>query len=120
METKLYVGNLSYNTTEDDLRQLFSQAGEIKEVALIMDRDTRQSKGFGFVEMATQAEAEKAIQMFNDYEVEGRRLTVNIARPRTERGGGGGRGGGYGGRGGGGGGRGGGGRGGYGTSRRRY
>ena len=102
MESKLYVGNLSYNTGEEDLRQLFSQAGQIKEVALIMDRDTRQSKGFGFVEMATQAEAEKAIQMFNEHEVDGRRLTVNMARPRTEGGGGrggsrGGGGGGYGG-----------------------
>ena len=109
MESKLYVGNLSYNTGEEDLRQLFAQAGEIKEVALIMDRDTRQSKGFGFVEMATQAEAEKAIQMFNEHEVDGRRLTVNMARPRTEggpRGGGGGGGsrGGFGGRGGSGGG----------------
>ena len=67
MQTKLYVGNLSYNVTEADLRTLFSQAGEIKEVALIMDRDTRQPKGFGFVEMTTQAEAEKAIQMFNEH-----------------------------------------------------
>ena len=114
METKLYVGNLSYNVGEEDLRQLFSQAGVVKDVALIVDRDTRQSKGFGFVEMTTQAEAEKAIQMFNEHEVDGRRLTVNIARPRTEggggrggAGGGGGRGGGGGGYGGGGGGRGG-------------
>jgi hypothetical protein len=115
METKLYVGNLPYTAGDNDLRQLFSQAGEVKEVMLITDRDTRQSKGFGFVEMATQAEAEKAIQMFNDYDLDGRRLTVNIARPRTEggRGGGGGGRGGYGG-GGGGGGYGGGGRGGYG------
>ena|SRR5438105_91796 len=112
METKLYVGNLSYNVGEEDLRQLFSQAGVVKDVALIVDRDTRQSKGFGFVEMTTQAEAEKAIQMFNEHEVDGRRLTVNIARPRTE-GGRGGAGGG-GGRGGGGGYGGGGGRGGYG------
>ena len=106
METKLYVGNLPYTAGDAELRQLFSQAGEVKEVTLITDRDTRQSKGFGFVEMATQAEAEKAIQMFNDYDMDGRRLTVNIARPRTEGGrgggyGGGGRGGGYGGGGGG-------------------
>ncbi len=113
MESKLYVGNLSYNIAEDDLRSLFAQAGEIKEVTLIMDRDTRRPKGFGFVEFVTQADAEKAIQMFNDYELDGRRLTVNIARPREERGGGGGGGfrggsggsggsrGGYGGRGGG-------------------
>jgi len=85
METKLYVGNLSYNVTEEQLRQLFSQAGQIKEVALIMDRDTRQPKGFGFVEMTTQAEAEKAIQMFNEHELDGRRMMVNIARPKTER-----------------------------------
>ncbi len=121
METKMYVGNLSYNTTEDDLRQLFSQAGEVKDVVLIMDRDTRQPKGFGFVEMATPAETLKAIQMFNEHEVDGRALTVNMARPKTERTGGGG--GGYGGRGGGGGGGGGyGGRGGGGGggNRRRY
>jgi RNA recognition motif-containing protein len=118
METKLYVGNLSYNVGEEDLRQLFSQAGVVKEVALIVDRDTRQSKGFGFVEMTTQAEAEKAIQMFNEHEVDGRRLTVNIARPRTEGGrGAGGGGGGRGGFGGGGGGRGGGGYGGGGGGR---
>lgn len=110
METKMYVGNLSYNVGEDDLRQLFSQAGEVRDVAVIMDRDTRQPKGFAFVEMATQAETLKAIQMFNEHELDGRRLTVNIARPRTESGGGGR--GGYGGRGGG--------RGGYGGGRRRY
>ncbi len=89
MESKLYVGNLSYNVAEDELRQLFSQAGEIKEVTLIMDRDTRRPKGFGFVEFMNQADAEKAIQMFNEYELDGRRLTVNMARPREERGGGG-------------------------------
>ena len=127
METKLYVGNLPYTIGDNDLRALFSQAGEVKEVTLITDRDTRQSKGFGFIEMGTQAEAEKAIQMFNEYDMDGRRLTVNIARPRTEGGrGGGSRGsygggrGGYGGGGyGGGGGRGGGKRGG-GGSRRGY
>lgn len=89
MESKLYVGNLSYDTTEEQLRELFGQAGSIKEIALIMDRDTRRPKGFGFVEMETQAEAAKAIQMFSDYELDGRRLTVNMARPREERGGGG-------------------------------
>ena len=89
MESKLYVGNLSYDTTEEQLRELFGQAGSIKEIALIMDRDTRRPKGFGFVEMETQAEAAKAIQMFSDYELDGRRLTVNKARPREERGGGG-------------------------------
>ncbi len=90
MESKLYVGNLSYNVTEDQLRELFSQAGQIKEVALITDRQTGRSKGFGFVEFATQAEAEKAIEMFNNHELDGRPLTVNMARPREERGGGGG------------------------------
>lgn len=103
MESKLYVGNLSYNVSEDDLRTLFSQAGEIKEITLIVDRETRRPKGFGFVEMMTQAEAQKAIEMFNDYELDRRRLTVSMARPREERGGGGG-GGFRGGRGGGGGG----------------
>jgi RNA recognition motif-containing protein len=106
MESKLYVGNLSYNISEEQLRQLFVQAGEIKEVSLILDRETRRPKGFGFVEMMTQADAEKAITMFNEYELDGRKLTVNMARPREERGAGGA--GGY--RGGGGGG----GRGGYG------
>jgi cold-inducible RNA-binding protein len=97
MESKLYVGNLSYNISEGDLQRLFAQAGEVKDAALIMDRTTRQSKGFGFVEMATDAEAQKAIEMFNDYELDGRKLVVNIARPREERSGGGGfRGGGYG------------------------
>ncbi len=85
MESKLYVGNLSYNVAEDELRELFSQAGEIKEVTMILDRDTRRPKGFGFVEFINQADAEKAIQMFNDYELDGRRLTVNMARPREER-----------------------------------
>ncbi len=126
MESKLYVGNLSYNISEEQLRELFGQAGEIKEVSLIMDRDTRRPKGFGFVEMTTQADAEKAIQMFNEYELDGRKLTVNMARPREERGGGGGYRGGYGGGGGrggyGGGGRGGrgGGRGGFTGNRKRF
>ena len=90
METKLYVGNLSYNVSEGDLQRLFAQAGEVKEVALIMDRATHQSKGFGFVEMVSDADAQKAIEMFNNYELDGRNLTVNLARPREERGGGGG------------------------------
>lgn len=89
MESKLYVGNLAYSVTEEDLRAMFSQAGELKEVALIVDRDTRQSKGFGFVEMTTQADAEKAIKMFNEQELGGRRIAVNMARPKTESGGGG-------------------------------
>ncbi len=105
MATKLYVGNLSYTVSEDQLRELFSQAGEIKELTLILDRATGRTKGFGFVEYTNDADAEKAIQMFNNQELDGRRLTVNVARPREERGGGGG-GGGYRGGGGGGGGRG--------------
>jgi RNA recognition motif-containing protein len=113
MATKLYVGNLSYNVSEGDLQRLVAQAGEVKEVTLIMDRTTHQSKGFGFVEMATDAEAQKAIEMFNNYELDGRNLTVNLARPREERGSGGG----YRGGGGSGGGGGGGGGGGYGTHR---
>jgi RNA recognition motif-containing protein len=86
LESKLYVGNLSYDVTEEQLRELFSKAGVIKEVALIMDRDTRRPKGFGFVEMTTQVEAQKAIEMFNEHELDGRRLTVNLARPREDRG----------------------------------
>ncbi len=91
MESKLYIGNLSYGVSENDLRQLFGQAGEIKEVALIMDRDTRRPRGFGFVEMTTAPDAQKAIEMFNDYELDGRRIKVSIARPREDRDGGSGR-----------------------------
>jgi RNA recognition motif-containing protein len=116
METKIYVGNLSYDTTEDDLRTLFAQAGTVASVALIKDRDTGQSKGFAFVEMSNQSEAEKAIQTFNGYTLANRPLKVNLARPREERSFGGG---GYGDRrGGGGGGYGRGGPGGGGKSRR--
>jgi RNA recognition motif-containing protein len=86
METKLYVGNLSYSATEDDLRDLFSQAGTVTSVVLIKDRDTGRSKGFGFVEMETQAEIEKAISQFNDTQFQNRMLKVNLARPREERG----------------------------------
>jgi RNA recognition motif-containing protein len=85
MDNKLYVGNLSYQTTEADLRAMFGEAGTVEEVAIITDRDTGRSKGFGFVTMATQAEAEKAIQMFNQKPLGERVLTVNIARPREER-----------------------------------
>lgn len=105
MQVKLYVGNLPYTTTEDDLRTLFAQAGTVSSAALIKDRDTGRSKGFAFVEMASQAEAQKAITMFNGFKLEDRELVVNPARPREERPGGGG--GGYGGSGGGGGGKGG-------------
>ncbi len=103
MESKLYVGNLSYNVTEEQLRELFAQAGTIKEIVMITDRDTQRPKGFGFVEMTTQVEAQKAIEMFNEHELDGRRMTVNFARPKEDRGGsrGGYRGGGGGGGGGG-------------------
>ena len=99
MESKLYVGNLSYSTTEDDLKALFAGAGTVSSVALIKDRDSGQSKGFAFVEMSTQVESEKAISMFNGYSMGQRELKVSLARPREERPGGGG---GFGNRGGGG------------------
>lgn len=86
MEVKLYVGNLSYTTTEDDLRSLFSKAGEVASVAVIKDRDTGNSKGFGFVEMNTQVEAEKAITMLNGTLVGDRELKVNLAKPREDKG----------------------------------
>jgi RNA recognition motif-containing protein len=91
MEAKLYVGNLSYSTSEDELRTLFAQAGTVTSVAVIMDRMTGASKGFGFIEMATEAEAQKAITMFSEYKMGDRALLVNIAKPRVERSGGGGR-----------------------------
>lgn len=94
METKLYVGNLSYGTTEEDLRALFTQAGSVATVDLIKDRDTGRSKGFAFVQMSTQSEAEEAIKLFNGYELDGRALKVNAARPKEERSFGGGYGGG--------------------------
>ena len=118
MGTKLYVGNLSFNTTENELQELFSQAGAVQEVTLMQDKFTGKSRGFAFVTMSSDAEAQAAISKFNGQTVEGRPLTVNEARPREPRppgGGGGGRG--YGG-GGGGGGYGGGGGGGYGGGRR--
>ena len=87
MESKLYVGNLSYSTTEDDLRNLFGQAGTVASVALIKDRDSGQSKGFAFVEMSNQVEAEKAISMLNGHNMGDRELRVSLARPREERGG---------------------------------
>jgi RNA recognition motif-containing protein len=85
METKLYVGNLSYATSEEDLRNLFAQAGTVESVDLIKDRASGRSKGFAFVVMGNQSELEKAIQMFNNYNLDDRELTVNIARPREER-----------------------------------
>jgi RNA recognition motif-containing protein len=92
MENKLYVGNLSYGTTEEDLKELFTQAGSVQSVAVIKDRDSGRSKGFGFVEMSSSAEAQKAITMFHGKQFQERTLTVNVARPREEgsRGGGGG------------------------------
>jgi len=91
METKLYVGNLAYSTTEEDLQDLFAQAGTVKSVALIKDRNTGRSKGFAFVEMDNQSESEKAISMFHGSMLNDRALTVNVARPREERPPGGGR-----------------------------
>ena len=90
MEAKLYVGNLSYNTTEQGLRELFMQAGAVVSVALIKEPGSNRSKGFAFVEMGSQADAQKAISMFNGYTMDDRQLNVNVARPREERGGGGG------------------------------
>lgn len=113
MSIKLYVGNLAFQTTSEDLQQLFSQAGTVESASVVEDRETGRSRGFGFVEMATKEEGEAAITQFNGKEVNGRNLNVNEARPREDRGGRGGRGGfggnrpGGGGRGGGGGGRGG-------------
>ena len=109
MGKKLYCGNLSYGVSSSDLEQLCSQYGTVESAQVISDRDTGRSKGFGFVEMSTDEEAQAAIEGLNEQEHEGRALTVNEARPREDRGGGGGgrRGGGGGGYGGGGGGRGG-------------
>jgi RNA recognition motif-containing protein len=120
MGTKLYVGNLSFRTTSEDLQEYFGQAGTVQSANVITDRDSGFSRGFAFVEMSSDEEAASAVTMFNGQELDGRSLVVNEARPREE-GGGGGRGGDRGGFGGGGGGRGGnrgggggGGRGGYG------
>ncbi|HKO60083.1 MAG TPA: RNA-binding protein [Pyrinomonadaceae bacterium] len=111
MAMKLYVGNLSFQTSSEELQQLFAQAGTVESATVVEDRDTGRSRGFGFVEMASKEEGEKAIQQFNGTDLNGRNLTVNEARPREDRGnrggGGGGRGGYGGNRGGGGGGRGG-------------
>jgi RNA recognition motif-containing protein len=107
MSMKLYVGNLAFQTSSDDLQQLFSQAGTVESASVVEDRETGRSRGFGFVEMATAEDGQKAIEQFNGKEFNGRNLNVNEARPREDRGGrggGGGRGGFGGGRGGGGGG----------------
>ena len=109
MGNKLYVGNLSYNIRDDDLNQAFAQYGSVSSAKVMMDRDTGRSKGFGFVEMSSDAEAQSAINGMNGQALDGRAIVVNEARPREERpggfGGGGGRSGGGGGFGGGGGGR---------------
>lgn len=110
MATKLYVGSLSYNTTDDQLKQHFSQAGNVTSATVITDKMSGRSKGFGFVEMASEEEAQKAIEMFNGQDFDGRQIVVNEARPMQPRaprqgGFGGGRGGYGGGRGFGGGGR---------------
>jgi RNA recognition motif-containing protein len=106
MGKKLYVGNLAYSVTDGTLEQMFAGHGSVQSAQVIMDRDTGRSKGFGFVEMGSDQEAQEAINALNGQQMDGRSLTVNEAKPREDRGGGGGRGrGGYGG---------GGGRGGYG------
>jgi RNA recognition motif-containing protein len=120
MSMKLYVGNLSFQTSSDDLQELFAQAGTVESSAVVEDRETGRSRGFGFVEMSTSEEGHAAIEKFNGMEIGGRSLTVNEAKPREDRGGRGGGGGGRGGYGGGGNRGGGGGRGGYGGGGSRY
>ena len=102
MSMKLYVGNLSFQTSSSDLQDLFAQAGTVESASVVEDRETGRSRGFGFVEMATKEEGEAAISQLNGQEVGGRALNVNEAKPREDRGGGGNRGGGRGGFGGGG------------------
>jgi cold-inducible RNA-binding protein len=90
MSTKLYVGNLSFKTTSQELQELFAQAGNVESASVVEDRDTGRSRGFGFVEMSTAEEASSAIAQFNGKELSGRALKVNEAQPRENRGGGGG------------------------------
>ena len=105
MTMKLYVGNLAFTTSSQDLQELFAQAGTVESASVVEDRDTGRSRGFGFVEMSSKEEGAAAIEQFNGKEVNGRSLTVNEAKPRENRGGGGGGGrGGFGGNRGGGGG----------------
>jgi RNA recognition motif-containing protein len=89
---KLYVGNLAFQTTSEELQEMFAQAGTVESAAVVEDRDTGRSRGFGFVEMSTKEEAAAAIEQFNGKEVGGRALKVNEAKPRENRGGGGNRG----------------------------
>src|SRR5215211_2014672 len=98
MSIKLYVGNLSFQTSSEDLQQLFSQVGTVESANVIEDRETGRSRGFAFVEMSSKEEGNAAIQQFNGHEVGGRALNVNEAKPREDRGGGGGGRGGFGGR----------------------
>ena len=93
MTMKLYVGNLAFQTSSEELQTLFAQAGTVESVSLIEDRETGRSRGFGFVEMSTKEEGAAAIQQFNGKDLGGRALNVNEAKPREDRGGGGGRGG---------------------------
>jgi RNA recognition motif-containing protein len=86
MDNKLYVGNLPFSTTEEELRTLFTQAGAVISVSLIKDRETGRSRGFAFVEFGSQAEAEKAVSLFNNTQLDNRTLKVNLARPREESG----------------------------------
>jgi len=85
MNKKLYVGSLSYDTTEDSLKDLFSQAGTVASVAIIIDKNSGRSKGFGFVEMSSEEEAQKAIEMFNGKELDGRNIIVDEAKPMKRR-----------------------------------
>jgi RNA recognition motif-containing protein len=87
---KLYVGNLAFQTTNEDLQQLFAKAGTVESASVVEDRETGRSRGFGFVEMSSTEEGEAAISQFNGSEVNGRSLTVNVAKPRENRSGGGG------------------------------
>src|SRR5512142_2965267 len=89
MDARLYVSNLSYDVTEQGLRELFMQAGNVNSVALIKEPGTQRSKGFAFVEMGSPSEVQKAISMFNGYTLDQRQLAVSVARPREERSGGG-------------------------------
>lgn len=95
MSKKLYIGSLPYQTTDAELKELFGQAGTVESASVIMDKFSGKSKGFGFVEMSSDDEASKAIEMFNGYEMDGRKIVVNEARPKSEFGGGGGRPGGF-------------------------